>query len=379
MKLFGTVLILSATICMNGCAGSKPTVATASKTKSQLVEGPSIEIIESEIDLGIIPLDREEVVGEIFFFNAGSKPLQVRKVTSPCPCLLGYSGDKLLQPGDGGVLEVKLDKNQIPAGNVKRLVNIETNDPDNRVARVYFKLNVERDPVKEQNRILRTELAGIRRELSALRRDVAKVLSKIDGGKPDSQKRAKKSPDTTIYDIALGSSPVWGRPDAPVIIVEFVDFQCPYCIREYPKLKAIMKEYPDKVKVVFKHFPLGSHKKARPVHAAAQLAHIQGGSELFWKMHDMIMAKPRKLDVSNLREYAKSLNLDPTKFDEIMADADRIDALLGTDLSEARKCKVRGTPTVFINGLKLTDRSVNGYKARIDQILAKHAPPDVKG
>jgi len=124
------------------------------------------------------------------------------------------------------------------------------------------------EDTQEQNRKLRTELAGIRRELGALRRDVAKILSAVDGKKKDSQKRAQRPPDTTIYDIALGSSPVWGRPDAPVSIVEFVDFQCPYCIREYPKLKAIMKAYPDEVKVVFKHFksqacprggPTGSH------------------------------------------------------------------------------------------------------------------------
>jgi protein-disulfide isomerase len=272
MKLFGTIMVLSAAFWMNGCAESekravpKPAVTTAAKTKSEPVEDP-----------------------------------------------------------------------------------------------------------QEQIRILRAELAVMRKELGALRGVVAKVLSAVDGGKLDSQKRAKSPPDTTIYDIALGSSPVLGRPDAPVIIVEFVDFQCPYCIREYPKLKAIMKEYPDNVKVVFKHFPLGSHKKAKPVHAAAELARIQGGSALFWKMHDKIMAKPREVDVSDLRKYAKSLDLDLTKFDELMGDKNRINALLSTDLSEARKCKVRGTPTVFINGLKLINRSINGYKARIDKILAGRA------
>jgi protein-disulfide isomerase len=224
------------------------------------------------------------------------------------------------------------------------------------------------DP-QEQIRILRAELAVMRKEVGVLRREVAKVLSA----------RAKRPADTTIYDIAAGSSPVLGRGDAPVTIVEFADFQCPYCIREYPKLRAIMKAYPDEVKLVFKHFPLDIHKKAKPVHAAAELAHIQGGSELFWKMHDMIMAKPKKVDVSDLREYAKSLNLDLTKFDELMGDKNRINALLSTDLSEARKCKVRGTPTVLINGLKLTDRTINGYKARIDKILSKRALPDVEG
>ena len=179
----------------------------------------------------------------------------------------------------------------------------------------------------------------------------------------------KREPDTTIYDIAVGSSPVKGPNDAPVTIVEFVDVQCPYCVREWPKIKQILEEYPDKVRLVFKHFPLSFHKKAKPAHTALQFALNQGGSEAFWKMHDMVMSNPKKLETSDLRAYAESMKLDLADFDKLMTDGSRMDKMLRTDMLDVRKYKVRGTPTVFINGLKMARRNIEDYKTRIEQIL----------
>ena len=328
--------------------------------------GAVIEVVETEIDLGIIQQEQNEIIGEIFFLNSGDKPLLIRKVTGPCACFAGYSGDKFLQPEDGGVLEVKFDKSKIPAGDVKRLAVIETNDPKNEKVKVYFSFHVERDPRDEEIRILKNELSAIRKDVQVIRRDIAKVLAAISNDKPVPK---KKPVDTTVYDIAVGSSPILGAKDAPVTITVFADFQCPYSVREYPKLKEVAQKYPDKVKVIFKHFPLHFHKKARPAHAAAELAKTQGGSELFWKMHDMIIAEPKKLDISDFRQYAQTLNMDLAQFDDTMADGAKIDLLLKSDLTEAKKCKVRGTPSVFINGLKLADRSIAGYSSRIDSIL----------
>ncbi len=382
IKKFAATLMMTAMLLFSSCAEpqklpeTKDKLAKVKRTAARTVSGPSIEVVETEIDLGTIPYGQSEIVGEIFFFNIGDKPLQVKKVTGSCDCYMGYSGDKLLKPEEGGVLEVRFDKNKIPAGKVKRRVSVNTNDPVNGEQEVRFVFSVQRDPADEQIRLLKTELSSVRKELKAIHRDLNKVLKLVEGG---STAKARRKADTTVYDIEIGTSPVLGPDDAPVTIVEFVDFQCPYCVREYPKIKQILDKYPDDVKLVFKHFPLGSHKKARPVHAAAQLAHIQGDSELFWKMHDMIMAEPKKVDISDLREHAESLNMDLVKFDEYLADESKIDGLLRADITEAQKCKVRGTPTVFINGLKLADRSINGYKARIDKILAKSAPPDVKG
>jgi len=133
----------------------------------------------------------------------------------------------------------------------------------------------------------------------------------IRGAKPPTPGTAKPTPKSgpdpnKVYDIATDASPVRGADDAPITIVEFVDIQCPYCIREWPKLKQILEEYPQKVRVVFKHFPLSFHKKAKPVHSAMEFAFSEGGSDAFWKMHDMIVSNPTKVDPTDLKLYAES-------------------------------------------------------------------------
>jgi protein-disulfide isomerase len=120
--------------------------------------------------------------------------------------------------------------------------------------------------------------------------------------------------------------------------------------------------------VTYIQFITHFHKKAKPAHAATELANTQGGSELFWKMHDMIIAEPKKLEISDFRQYAQTLNMDLVQFDNTLNDETKINVLLKADITEAKKCKVTGTPTIFINGLKLVDRSIAGYKSRIDEI-----------
>jgi len=212
----------------------------------------------------------------------------------------------------------------------------------------------------------------LRKEMAAIRADLQKVLREIKGlktAKARAKKPRRRKPDTTKYNVDISDSPVWGPQDAPVTIVEFSDFQCPFCIREVPTLKKIREEYPDDVKVVFKHFPLSFHKNAPPAHAAAELARQEGGSEKFWQMHDKIIANPKKLSKQQLRKYAEDLGLDLGKFDEIIGDKAKMAALYIDDMREARKCNVRGTPTILINGVKLARRNYSGYKARIEEIL----------
>lgn len=181
----------------------------------------------------------------------------------------------------------------------------------------------------------------------------------------------KPPADTTVYPVMEGNSPVLGSAAAPVMIVYFADLECPYCAREYPKLRQIQQEYPDKVCLVFKHYPLSFHKNAPYAHAACVLAQQKLGSAGFWQMQDLIMANPKKLAVADLRAYAEQLGLDLAAFDAVMADPQKITPLIMVDQPEAAKCKVNGTPTVLINGLKLEDRSPEGYKTRIDGILGK--------
>ena len=233
----------------------------------------------------------------------------------------------------------------------------------------------QKKTMEQEIQQLRSELTSMREELKLLQTDIRKVLTELRGIKSSVAAKAtptpkpKGQPDTKVYNIELGSSPIRGAKDALVTIVEFADFQCPYCAREWPKLQQLLEQYPDKVRVVVKHFPLSFHKKAKPAHAAAEFANRTAGAEAFWKMHDMILKDYRKLDVPTLRGYAESLGLDLAKFDKLMADPNEINAMVKSDMDEARKCGVRGTPTVLVNGLKMARRDMNSYTARVDEIL----------
>lgn len=221
--------------------------------------------------------------------------------------------------------------------------------------------------------------AEIRAELAQLRKDMQEVLKELknlqaaQARQAQPQQQRQRQPDTTVYEVDIANSAVWGPKDAPVTIVEFSDFQCPYCIREIPTLKKIREEYPDDVKVVYKHFPLSFHKDAPPAHAAAEYARRVGGDDAFWKMHDMIAGNPRKLDKDTLRGYAEQLKLDLVGFDALMASEQKINELLAADKADAAKCKVGGTPTILINGVKLAPRTYDSYKSRIAEILKAKA------
>ena len=226
-------------------------------------------------------------------------------------------------------------------------------------------------------------------KLDGQMKDIRKQLAGIAKG---TQAKKKREPDLKVYDVKIGSSPVLGPKDAPVTIVEWVDLQCPYCAREYPKIKEIRKAYPESVRVVFKHFPLSFHAKAKPIHAVTELARRELGDGGFWQMHDMIIDADRKgivpstdpkdpttFDYSVLRGYAERLGMNLDQFDAVVGNKGRMDAMMAPDMAEGRRCGVRGTPTVMINGLKLTDRSIAGYKAQIDQILkAPKGGPKIK-
>ena len=368
---------LTVAMCMvyflSGCSPAAEARATAK-------DGPVLELYEFSIKLGVIPEELEEVTGPIIIYNKGTEDLKILNVTGTCSCFKGYEGDKVIKPGKEGSILVAYDKNEIKSGNVTRTATLTTNDPANKVVTVSFNFTVERDAKSEDMRALRVEMASLRKEVHLLRSDMRMLANALKGNaRPAAKVPSKRKPDTKIYDIAVGKSPVLGSKDAPVTITEFVDLQCPYCVREYAKVQEIVKAYDGKVKVVFKHYPLSFHVKAKPAHAAVELALQEKGNDAFWKMHDMIMAEPKKLEIADLRGYAVKLGLNLKNFDKTMADKAAIDKLLATDKDLAKKCGVRGTPTVMINGLKLADRSIEAYKKRIDEILnSKQGKPVAK-
>jgi hypothetical protein len=238
--------------------------------------GPKLWIESTAIDLGRIAVSQDKIEGVIRYMNEGDAVLEVSKITGSCDCFLGIEGDKVLSPGHGGELFVRFDKEKIESGPVKRYVRFETNDPANKVVRVTFSFEIERTD-SEEIRWLRKDLAEVKQQLALLRADMRKVLAAVQNpGEAAAPARANtnakpRPADTTVYNIDPGDSPTLGKPDAPVTITAFMDFQCPFSIREYPKLKQVLAEYPNDVRLVFKHRPLSFHTKAPPAHAAAEL------------------------------------------------------------------------------------------------------------
>src|SRR3990170_6009278 len=163
-----------------GCAGlGGKDASSASKTPG----GPVLWLDSKTIDLGIIAAGEETIVGTIPIMNDGDEPLEILKVDGPCSCFMGSSGDKLILPGQGGVITVNFDKNKIESGAVKRLVRLQTNDPKNELARVYFTFEVARSD-SEEIRMLRTDLSNVTKELQLLRSDMKKVLAALGKGAP---------------------------------------------------------------------------------------------------------------------------------------------------------------------------------------------------
>ena len=141
--------------------------------------------------------------------------------------------------------------------------------------------------------------------------------------------------------------PARGPANAPITIVEFSDFQCPYCGREVPVIERLMKEYDGKVRLVFRHYPLDFHPFARKAAEAGACAQDQGK---FWELHDRMFGNQAKLAVDDLKTYAKQVGLDASKFDKCL-DSGEKKTLVEEDQKAGSAAGVSGTPAFFINGL----------------------------
>jgi protein-disulfide isomerase len=172
-----------------------------------------------------------------------------------------------------------------------------------------------------------------------------------------------------VHTIDTEGSPFEGPADAPVTLTLFTDFECPYCSKMSPLIDEVLKRNPKDVKVVLKNMPLKFHKSARPAAYAALAAHEQGK---FWEYHDILFKNQDKLTEANFDEFATELKLDLAKFKADMKSPEII-AKVEKDLQDAKNAGVTGTPTVFINGRRPQQRSLQAYQAIINEELAKLA------
>lgn len=175
--------------------------------------------------------------------------------------------------------------------------------------------------------------------------------------------------DPPRYAVALAQDdPVRGNPAAGVTIIEFSDFQCPFCARVNPTLAKIRETYGDKVKLIFKDFPLPNHPQAPK---AAEAAHCAAEQGKYWEMHDVMFANQRALDVPALKQSAAGLGLDTAKFNRCL-DSGQYASKVAAGASQGDKLGVNSTPTLYINGRPVIGaQPFEVFKAAIDEELAK--------
>jgi protein-disulfide isomerase len=167
-------------------------------------------------------------------------------------------------------------------------------------------------------------------------------------------------------EIAKGDAPSFGPADAKVTLVEFSDFQCPYCSKAAQTTQKIKEKYSSKIRFVFRQFPLPFHDKA---HAAAEAGLAANAQGKFWQMHDLMFANQGALDQESLEKYAKQVGLNVATFKKAL-DTKQYVSAVNADVKLGDQASVNGTPTLFLNGARVQDpTNFDGLSATIEAAL----------
>jgi protein-disulfide isomerase len=158
-----------------------------------------------------------------------------------------------------------------------------------------------------------------------------------------------------------------GPANAPVTLVEYGDFECPFCGLAYPAVKALEARYPRELRVVFRSFPLQQHPHAE---AAAEAAEFAADAGRFWEMHDTLFTHQRALEVRDLLRYARDLGLDSHALERALRDGTYA-AIVAEQKESGEESGIPGTPAFFVNGVLFEDEpSEANLSHAIDYVLA---------
>ena len=221
------------------------------------------------------------------------------------------------------------------------------------------RIPVELEKVREQIRnLLRDQrLTAQKRSFIKSLRENAKIVSYL------------KPPPAFRAEVSVVEEPFRGPEKAPVTIVKFEDFQCPYCKQVQPTFVDLLKRYDGKLRLVHKDLPLEAiHPQARQAAEAARCADEQGK---FWSYHDKLYAGSPKLSPEELKSYAKEVGLNVDSFEHCLTTR-KYQAIVQKDLSEGTQLGLTGTPTFFINGREVSgNQPLDIFGARIDEELGR--------
>ena len=173
------------------------------------------------------------------------------------------------------------------------------------------------------------------------------------------------APESPAFSIATDDQPVKGTANALVTIVEFTDFECPSCAQQFPILDRIVSEFGDRVRLVVRDFPLSQHANARKAAEAAEAAREQGK---YWEYSGVLFRNQSALGIDKLKQYASELGLDRARFDASL-NSGKFAEKVQRDVVDGRKLGINGTPTVYINGKRVSDNSYESLKSAIESAL----------
>ena len=268
---------------------------------------------------------------------------------------------------DEYLLERQAKKENVTVAELLKL-HVESGiekDPSEEVLKVYYEGVDSNEPfetAKEKIReyIRQRRVAKAKAAYMQSLRSEAKIAFRLE------PPRAK---------ISLKDTPTRGVPGAPVTLVEFADFECPYCQVVHPHLAKLRGDFGDKLALAFKDLPLPNHANAQK---AAEAAHCSGAQGKYWEYHDLLFEK-KQFDMAKLKEYARGLNLNGDAFDKCLdsgAQAGRVKK----DLAEAQEMAIPGTPAFFVNGRFISAAaSYEVLRNAIQEELSKSSTPTTTG
>jgi protein-disulfide isomerase len=173
-------------------------------------------------------------------------------------------------------------------------------------------------------------------------------------------------PAQPVFQIATDDQPTKGKQDSPVTVIEFTDYQCPVCAQAQPVVERLVTEYGDRVRFVIRDFPLSSiHKDAEKAAEAAEAAREQGK---YWDFTAILFRNQSALSPDQLKQYAGVIGLDRKRFDAAL-DSGKFADQVERDMRDGQKVGVNATPTFFVNGRQVTDRTYESLKAAIEEAL----------
>ena len=262
--------------------------------------------------------------------------------------LEGLVADKLIE------LEAKknnMTKEQLLDAEVNS--NVET--PSDQEVDAFYEANKERIPIPKEQALPQVKQFMIERSRGQWHDRLIDRLKK--------QYAFKSFLEPIRAKIEINGFPAKGPATAPVTIVEFSDFECPYCGGLFPTLKQVEKNYEGKIRIVYRQFPLANiHPHAEKAAEASLCAFDQ---QHFWEFHDSMFGNQKELSIADLKQRAVDLKLDTAKFNECL-DSGRQVASIQRDIQEGARAGVTGTPAMFINGRLL---SGNQPYAEIKEII----------